>query len=384
MPHKYFRNYKRRSINKKSLSKCCVGPTGPPGGGRVGEPGPTGPTGPAANIQGPTGPQGPMGPTGPPGLQGPAGDTGPTGNSFTGHTGPPGKINDTIFFGAYSYSYRQSRDEFPNAGAEGYPYWYSHGNYGSSNTTPYQSDTTWGGWLFPGFGSGLSTYNITRNVGGQGVTSLANWSFTMGEPFAYRMLLAPISGFGCPNNALRGGAALPQTVVADTTSSLAAWKGATPPALCLPYNQTTIRKIGWSFNGNRSNGSGVVTGPLPIGAPFDSSSNSIRPIWTNGSDGQGVRIMIWNMCYGTLNPEGDTFEPAQPPETVQVEFIDIDPSNNPCGCHTLPNPIVTSAQRNTIAVKIRPIFNPQSLGTARTISDDCCISVSVFLDDIAI
>jgi len=42
MPHKYFRNYKRQSINKKSLSKCCVGPTGPAGGGRVGEPGPTG------------------------------------------------------------------------------------------------------------------------------------------------------------------------------------------------------------------------------------------------------------------------------------------------------------------------------------------------------
>ena len=191
------------------------------------------------------------------------------------------------------------------------------------------------------------------------------------------MLLAPISGFGCPNNALQGGAALPQTVVADTTSSLAAWKGATPPALCLPYNQTIIKKIGWSFNGNRSNGTGVVTG----GLPFDSGSNTTRPIWTNGSDGQGVRIMIWNMCHGSLIPEGNTFRPV---DNIQVEFIDIDPVINPCGCHTLPNPIVTTAQRNTIAVKIRPIINPQSMGTARTISDDCCISVSVFLDDIAI
>ena len=96
--------------------------------------------------------------------------------------------------------------------------------------------------------------------------------------------------------------------------------------------------------------------------------------------------MIWNMCHGSLIPEDNNFRPV-PVDTIQVEFIDIDPVINPCGCHTLPNTITTSAQRNTIAVKIRPILNPQSMGTLglnRTISDDCCISISIFLDDIAI
>ena len=223
--------------------------------------------------------------------------------------------------------------------------------------------------MFPGFGSSLSTYIGTRDVGGQGVTSLGNWSFTMGEPFAYRMLVAP--GLANPP-------ALPGAIISDTTTPAAAWKGATPPALCLPYTETKIKKIGWSFNGNRASGTGIISGAAP---PFDGGSNTSRPIWSNGSDGQGVRIMIWNMCHGSLIPEGNTFEPV---DTVQVEFIDIDPSNNPCGCHTLPNTITTSAQRNTIAVKIRPIINPQSLGTDRTISDDCCISISIFLDDIVI
>jgi len=71
--------------------------------------------------------------------------------------------------------------------------------------------------------------------------------------------------------------------------------------------------------------------------------------------------MVWNMCHGSLIPENNNFEP-NPASQIQVEFIDIDPVINPCGCTTLPSPIVTTAQRNTIAVKIRPIINPQSMG----------------------
>ena len=199
MPRKYFRNYKKQSKNKQSLTKCCRGPTGPPGGGRKGGTGPQGATGPASNPQGPTGPQGITGPQGPIGPQGPTGILGPTGDSFTGDTGPPGAINDTVFFGAYSYGYRQLRDEFVNAGAEGYPFWYSNGNYSTSNPSQYQSDKSGGGWLFPGFGSSLSTYNTTKSLGGGGnPISLSNWSYTMGEPFSYRMLLTPAPGFGCP------------------------------------------------------------------------------------------------------------------------------------------------------------------------------------------
>ena len=208
MPRKYFRNYKKQSKNKQSLTKCCRGPTGPPGGGRKGGTGPQGATGPASNPQGPTGPQGITGPQGPVGPQGPTGILGPTGDSFTGDTGPPGAINDTVFFGAYSYGYRQLRDEFVNAGAEGYPFWYSNGNYSTSNPSQYQSDKSGGGWLFPGFGSSLSTYNTTKSLGGGGnPISLSNWSYTMGEPFSYRMLLTPAPGNGCPVLAQAGGAA---------------------------------------------------------------------------------------------------------------------------------------------------------------------------------
>ena len=382
MPRKYFRNYKKQSKNKQSLTKCCRGPTGPPGGGRKGGTGPQGATGPASNPQGPTGPQGITGPQGPIGPQGPTGILGPTGDSFTGDTGPPGAINDTVFFGAYSYGYRQLRDEFVNAGAEGYPFWYSNGNYSTSNPSQYQSDKSGGGWLFPGFGSSLSTYNTTKSLGGGGnPISLSNWSYTMGEPFSYRMLLTPAPGNGCPVLAQAGGAALPQTIINETPlTPLSAWKGATPPALCLPYNQTVIKKIGWSFNGNRANGTGFISGNNSV---FDTGSNLQRYIWSNGNDAQGIRIMIWNMCDGSLIPEGNDFRPRQPGE-MRVEFIDIDPVINPCGCAPLPSSITTTAQRNTIAVKIRPIINPQSMGTDRTISDDCCISVSVFLDDIAI
>ncbi len=361
MTNRRFRNYKRNNYQ----SNCCPqGPTGPKGGGSVGNIGPTGPTGPGAVGNGITGPQGPPGEDGPVGPPGPTGNTGPNGGtSGTGATGPHSELIDTIYFSAYSYQYRKDVSGYEVAGSEGYPFWYSLNNYGSSGYTDIQ-----GGWLFPGAGGSLSAFNIAN---ANGVNPfLKNWAFTLGEPFVYRMLLST-----CPGG---GGAALPQTVLSAAPNTLlSTWKGVTPPAIALPYKACTIRKIGWSISGNRLSGTGTVQGTTP---PFDTSGN--RPIWSNGSDGQGIRIEIWNFCDGSIDPINNNFLDSLG-NPVTNEFINIDPTNNPCGCGLLSSPIITGATINTIGVKIKPILDPQTL-TPRTISDDCVISVSIFLEDILI
>jgi len=361
-----FRNYRRNY--HRSNTKCCPpGPTGPKGGGSIGGTGPTGPIGPASTGTGIIGPTGPTGNTGPIGPTGPVGNTGPNGINATGDTGPYSELIDTVYFSAYSYQYRQDASGYTVAGSEGYPFWYSLNNYNTTNYTINQ-----GGWLFPGAGGGMSVYNIAVSGVAPGINinpNLQYWAFTLGEPFVYRMLLS--EGVSCS-------AALPQNVInAASNTVLSTWKGATPPAIALPYKKCTIKKIGWSISGNRLYGTGTVTAS---GAPFDISGN--RPIWSNGSDGQGIRIEIWKFCEGSIDPSNNNFIDSSG-NPFPNEFINIDPVNNPCGCGLLSSPIITSASSNTIGVKIKPILDPQSL-TPRTISDDCVISVSIFLEDILI
>ena len=368
MLNKQFRNYKRNANNNHSKSKCCSsGPTGPTGAGVAGDIGPTGPTGPSfvgIGFTGPTGPTGGLGVTGP---VGPAGYTGPAGVDTTGNTGPHSTMTDTIYFSAYSYQYRQHPSGYAVAGSEGYPFWYSLNNYNSSGY-----DTIQGGWLFPGAGGSTSVVNIAT---ANGVNPLLKyWAYTLGEPFVYRMLLSD-----CSAGTL--GAALPQNVLnAPPNNILSTWKGATPPATVLPYKECTIKKIGWTISGNRNASTGTVTGSIP---PFDALSGTTRSIWTNGSDQQGIQIEIWNFCDGSLDPSNNDFIDRATGTTAPHQIIQIDPSNNSCGCGLLDSPIITGATKNTIAVKIKPILDPQTL-TPRTISDDCVISVSVFLEDILI